>query len=366
MKIKIFEKFNSELENFWTKLESDSNSSVFQSYNWNKLWYDTIGFKQKLKLKIVLVFFENKVVMLFPFILKSSYGFNIISFIGDQQSDYLSPLINYKANLDLKNIWSSVISSLPNHDLIFFNKLTLFKNKANLDFLSLLKINEFNIAHSSSLSESLEDYNQRLRSKLKSDLNRQKRRLSNLGKLKFKIINDGTEFKKLVPKMISQKRDRYKKTNVPDPFINELVKDFYINLIDIKSTELIPHYSVLMLDDEIIAAHLGIIYRKRFYYLLPSYSSKYMVYSPGKIQLYFLIEHSILNNLNVFDFTIGGESYKKEWCDDSMKIYYYFRSNNLKGIFYKYFLKLVFVLRKNQFTWSLVRKSYIFINKLKK
>lgn len=365
MKINIYNEFNSELKNFWIELEKKSDISIFQTFDWNKSWFETIGSKKRIQLNIVLVLFNGKPIIIFPFILKKSFGFKIISFIGGQQSDYLFPLISSILDIDFKDTWSLVIDSLPHHDLIYLEKYTLFRSHANSNFASFLNLKEINISHSSSLPKSIETFNLKLRSKLKSDINRQKRRLSKLGKLEFQIITDSNEFKKLVPEMILQKRKRYKKTNVPDPFVNKDVQDFYINIIDIKSKNLIPHYSILKLDDKIIATHWGVIHKNIFYYLMPTYSSDFMVYSPGKILLYFLIEESINQELNIFDFTIGGESYKNEWCDDSLQIFYYHQSNSHKGLLLKYFMRLVNNSRNNKFIWNTIRKAYRFINKFK-
>lgn len=365
MKIKIYNQFNLELKNFWIELEKKSDISVFQTFYWNKSWYETIGNNKKTQLNIVLIFRNDIPVIILPFILTKSFGVNIISFIGDQQSDYLFPLISSSLDIDFKQTWSLVTQSLPKHDLIYFEKYTLFRNHANINFASVLKLKEFNISHSSTLPKTFEIFNIKLRSKLKSDINRQKRRLSKLGELKFEIITNNNDFKKLVPEMISQKRKRYKKTNVPDPFINEDVQDFYINFIDSKTEELIPHYSILKLDDKIIATHWGVIHKNRFYYLMPTYSVDFMVYSPGKILLYFLIEESIAQQLEIFDFTIGGENYKNEWCDDSLEIFYYLSSVSFKGIFYKYFLLIINQARQNKFIWNFIRKTYRFINKFR-
>ena len=365
MKINVYNQFSLELKNSWIELEKESDISIFQTFEWNKSWFETIGLKKGAQLYIVLVLHNDKPIIIFPFILKKSFGFKIISFIGDQQSDYLCPLINSSLDIDFKNTWSLVTKSLPNHDLIYLEKYTLFGNHANINFASVLNLKEVNISHSSSLPKTFEAFNLKLRPKLKSDINRQKRRLSKLGKLEFQIITDSNEFKKLVPEMILQKRKRYKKTNVPDPFINEDVHNFYINIVDIKSNNLIPHYSILKLGDKIIATHWGVIHKSRFYYLMPTYSADFMVYSPGKILLYFLIEESISQKLKVFDFTIGGESYKNEWCNDSLQIFYYLKSMSFKGVLYKSFLLLINYARQNKFIWDNIRKAYRLINEFK-
>ena len=47
MKIKIYNQFSIELKTFWIELEKKSDISVFQTFNWNKSWYETIGHNKK-------------------------------------------------------------------------------------------------------------------------------------------------------------------------------------------------------------------------------------------------------------------------------------------------------------------------------
>ena len=55
-------------------------------------------------------------------------------------------------------------------------------------------------------------------------------------------------------------------------------------------------------------------------------------YSPGRILLLKLIQWSIENGLKYFDFTIGNESYKKDWCDNQLELYKVIKPITLKGL----------------------------------
>ena len=57
-------------------------------------------------------------------------------------------------------------------------------------------------------------------------------------------------------------------------------------------------------------------------------------YSPGRLLLEHLIEWSIQNKLKVFDFTIGGEHYKKDWCDTETPLFEILKPFTLKGKMY--------------------------------
>ena len=44
-----------------------------------------------------------------------------------------------------------------------------------------------------------------------------------------------------------------------------------------------------------------------------------------------LIKWSIENRLNLFDFTVGEEHYKKDWCDSEIKLYEMVKPMTIKG-----------------------------------
>ena len=72
-----------------------------------------------------------------------------------------------------------------------------------------------------------------------------------------------------------------------------------------------------------------------FYYPMPAHEGgDWEKYSPGRLLLEHLLEWLIQNNLLVFDFTVGGEHYKKDWCDTETPLYETLESITFKGKLY--------------------------------
>ena len=85
-------------------------------------------------------------------------------------------------------------------------------------------------------------------------------------------------------------------------------------------------------NDKIIAASIGIIDNKRFYYLVPViFSEEFNSFSPGKILIDYLINWTLKNKMKVFDFGIGEETYKKYWSNCSTRIYRHLNYKGAKG-----------------------------------
>ena len=69
---------------------------------------------------------------------------------------------------------------------------------------------------------------------------------------------------------------------------------------------------------------------------MPTYEGgEWVRYSTGRLLLLELIKWSIENGLKYFDFTIGGEAYKKEWCDIEDNLYELINPVSFKGQFYE-------------------------------
>ncbi len=54
-------------------------------------------------------------------------------------------------------------------------------------------------------------------------------------------------------------------------------------------------------------------------------------FGPGVIQLMELMQHATENGHTVFDFTIGDESYKEQWCEVEVPLFDYVEPNTLAG-----------------------------------
>jgi CelD/BcsL family acetyltransferase involved in cellulose biosynthesis len=82
------------------------------------------------------------------------------------------------------------------------------------------------------------------------------------------------------------------------------------------------HLSALLLDDKVLAAHWGYVAADRFYHLMPAHETgEWLAYAPGRLLNEWLLEWSIGRGLKFFDFGIGDEPYKFDYCDVHVPLY---------------------------------------------
>ena len=76
--IKIYRKFEKNLETKWRLLENNNSLSPFQSYDWQSHWYNTVGKNLfNLDANIVVIEVKNKVTDIFPLCIKKSWCYLI-------------------------------------------------------------------------------------------------------------------------------------------------------------------------------------------------------------------------------------------------------------------------------------------------
>ena len=177
--------------------------------------------------------------------------------------------------------------------------------------------------------------------------------LKKLGKINFKIITNQSEKIKYINELFLQKNIQLKSIGSPSTFDSKDV-NFYKSFENINLKTINTHISYLKLNDALIAAHWGIVHKKRFYYLIPSLDVRDLSkYSPGRLLISLLIKWSISKKIDIFDFTLGDENYKKSWCNNESQLYNYLYLNNFKGF-------LLFILLKSKLVVkSFDRKHYI-------
>jgi CelD/BcsL family acetyltransferase involved in cellulose biosynthesis len=364
VKLIVFDSFCTELEKLWKELEPVSQHHVFQSHEWLKFWQNTIGDRTLRGVPWIaaVLDMDDQPRMIFPFGIRRHFGVRVLEFLGGGQADYQGPLIHNGWISDISNVesaWNLVCNALPRHDIRHLVKLPAQWCAEDNPMLRILKCKFQDSSYSSRLPEDVNKFQLRLRPKLKADTHRQRRRLSELGTVKFEVIDKNDTWLAALDVMIEQKRQRYRSTGVPDMFSDKAVQQFYRELPKRFAEEGRIHFSIVRLDDEILSTHWGAIYRDRFYFLLPTYESeKWGPYSPGRLLLSNLIEWCIQNGLKVFDFTIGGEDYKKDWCNSEMPLFEHLHIVTPIGLPYLSYILLRRRARRSTRVWSSITLIY--------
>ncbi len=360
--IKIFNSFNDDLKKIWRNLEDSYAEFPFQTFNWHKHWYETIGKKIKnYKVFIVCISINDSCKIILPLaIFKNFLGVKILLNIGGYHTDYKEPLIDSNYELDQNNteiLWNQINNKLPNYDVINFDKLIL--SNTNKIYLYKFRKKSYSMkSYQLYLYSKKNEFETIYKNKEYSEIKRQIKKLQQNGKLDFVIGQNKTQENKFINQMIIQKRMRFDQTKVWDSFKLKEHRNLYKYLSNIKDDKIKSHCSALILNNVIIATHIGITYKNKFYYLMPSFDMKFSKYSPGKILLMYLTKYCYENEYKEIDFTGGNEVYKQKISNKSFKLYCVIYPIRFKGYFYFYLLMVINFLKKRKLIYFFL--SYVF------
>ena len=348
--IKILRELDSNAKKYWQELESKAHNYCFQNYSWFENWFTKFRSKnKKFSPCIVIVSVDSKILYIFPFEIKKTFNIKILQWAGGRHADYCAPILikdfHIKKN-DFLILWKKVVNLIPDIDLIYFNKQPEFIEEIKNPFVEFLDNYEDSIVYSALLPKTWEEYTSTVLKKNFYTQNlRKERLLKNLGDVQFNIVTNQDEKKILVGKLIQQKNTRLKSLRINNIFGPKDL-DFYSSFENYDLETMKTHLCSLTLNNELIAIHWGIIYKNRFYYLLLSMKEENLgKYSPGRLLISSMIQWSIENKIRVFDFTLGGEEYKKNWSNNKSGLFNHLKLNNIKGLALYWILKVKLIVK---------------------
>ena len=346
----IHKSLNDTCKHAWRELEKKSNYNFFQSYDYIK----EIIVKSEIKTANIIIIYDNKeAIALLPFEIKKYFGFKVLQWIGTKKSDYCNPIIanNFYRNVDKKNflkLWNAITKNLDNFNLFFFNNQLSKIEKIENPFIKYFKTTAFSESFQIKLPDTFEDYKKIIREKDKKhfyEIHRTLIKLDNLKKnfeVKFytdNLTNAELSLKEIIKSKIKQLKIEKKKHNLNIDFI-----DIYEKLNNLNNHNFI--IAKLRVDNKIVSACFGIVYKNIFYYFIPILlTNNYSNFKIGKILLLKLIDWSISRKIKVFDFGLGAEKYKKYFSNSSTILHRYIDFKNFKGFFLFIFLRIIFYFK---------------------
>ena len=363
MQLKIYPSFPDELIDEILSEKSNYIIEPFLDPIWVNNWWKNIGKNEYNEIKYLNFINDENYKLIVPLVTREIFGLKIIEIAGGKVSDYLSPIFHKKLKLsrmDLIFIKEEIFKNFKNIDLIFFRKQKQYESTQNPILLLDKPIMGLHKSYSIKFDSFIQ--NKKIK-KIYNDNKRQLKRLNTMGEVSFVEAKDDNQKISILENMIFQKEDRYKKTNVWNMFGISYYKNFYYDLIRSNFNFLKIHISAVKVGNNFISTHLGFFDNETYYYLMPSFDNvNYKSYSGGNILLENLIKFAESKNINVFDFTIGNESYKQKWTNETNELFDVVLSNSIYGKFSKLLIQLIFFLKRIKLIDKIYKKIYKFIH----
>jgi len=321
----------SALEMEWRHFEQHADCTVFQTFDWLATWQRHIGQSQQIKPTIVIGRQDGNLVMIFPFVVEANGFVARASWLGSELSNYNAPIIatDFKLRLNglvIRDLWKGVerlLASQMGVDLIDLQRMPETIGEQSNPLLALNPVPHINNAYLTNLIGDWETYyaSKRSASTRRTDRKRQKR-LAEFGAIQFTTAVGQDQVASCVDALFEHKRAAYSKLGVVNFLQFPGYRDFFVSLATDAQSRRFTHVSRLDVGSVVAAANYGLVFRGTYFYILAGYDPGELARSgPGTAQLMELLRYSFDQGLQKFDFTIGDEPYKREWCDTELRLY---------------------------------------------
>ncbi len=329
----------SSVEAVWRRFEKVADGFVFQTYDFLATWYEHIGARANVDLQIVVAWGSKaKPLMILPLGIEKTGPLSKLSWLGGDLNDYNGPLLapNFRDHVapgEFVTLWDDIQAVLPAYDVA-----ELMRQPAMIDgqpnpFVELDTRLNASGAHMTTLGTDFDTYyDEKRNAKAKRHFRSRRKKLEAMGETVYVHPNSPKKIEASVEKLIDLKSAALNAMGATDFLAKPGYADFYKALTLKSGANGVAHVSHMEVAGEYVAGNWGLVHKGRFYYLLASYDGpKFGRYAPGVQALVETMRWAIDKGLDTFDFTIGDERYKHEWCETKIDLHDHLAAKTVKG-----------------------------------
>lgn len=295
----------------------------FQCRDHLEIWLETIGRAAGVDPFFVTVSDRTgNPLMMIPLGVTKRKGIRILAFLDAGVSDYNAPLLFPAADrlvhTGVAALWKAISSLAPPFDIAMLEKMPEFVGGRRNPLHDLATGQWKHSGHSILLDGSpIRD----LEKKRDYDDNQRKRkRLSEIGRLEFRIAQGRSEIQDVFEIFMRQKSRRYLETLGMPGFDVPGQRDYYLTM-----AQRLPGRGAMLAylktGDTVISTAWCLLAGNRFYYMMAGYEDGFFRrFSPGKLLLEELVGWCTANGFAAFDFGIGDEAYKLRWRQTNLPL----------------------------------------------
>lgn len=310
-----FNKITSYHEKWNTLCAKNTTNTIFQTFEWNKVWWDVFG--KENELYVIFAKDGNDLVGVAPLMVRSERKWNlkrrVITFIGDGASDY-SDFVIYNGRSDIllalvKYIlgrcdeWDEIrLLNFPEHS----KTIKIIYDVCNLKNLNIIM--DGNTHCPTLLIKDNIDYARKVSNK--KSLRRHHKYFVRQGQYEVLHLADRLDINLYLEAFFNQHINRWIGSKSPSLFEDKINKILFRQLTDELTKNKWIVFTVIKSKDVPIAFHFGFDYNNKFIWYKPSFEKSLSKYSPGEVLLKELLEYAIESKKDEFDFTVGKEPFK--------------------------------------------------------
>jgi CelD/BcsL family acetyltransferase involved in cellulose biosynthesis len=328
----------------WRSFERDADHTVFQSFDWLANWQRHIGTVQGTVPAIVVGREAGEeILFILPLAVETLGPLRRLTWLGSQLCDYNAPLLvdRFSARVSAERfllVWRDVAGLLRSDprfrfDLIDLEKMPECVGEQRNPFIDLDIRAHPSRAYAAVLCHDWEAFYAAKRSPATRKRERkQLRQLADHGQICFVDVEGRDDRTRTLTTLLEQKSQAFARMGVDDPFLRPGHREFFLAMANDPAMHGHIHVSRLDVGTRIAAANIGLKHRNCYYLILSSYDAGELSrFGPGRAHLHELLRHAIAQGFERFDFTVGDEPYKRDWCNIELNLHDYLRAVTFRG-----------------------------------
>jgi len=317
----------------------DLRMYIYQSREFLDIWLDTIGKASRIEpYFIVVTDGDGRPVLFLPLTIETKFNVRLLRFMDCGVADYNAPIVAADRTLsrqEFHEVWAEALAQLPSFDVIDLKKIASDIAGA-VNPLSYLDCTPFGESGHAIVLNRLREQTDTRRAvvRLRRKLQSHAKGLNQIGEPSFIVNPPAAEAARVAERLLELKRRKYQRTSTPDFLAAPGVERFYREMMSPGRLGAISHLSALTVGDTVASAHLGFIGRGRFYYIFPAYDTAFGRHRVGHLLLQHLIDQSVTQDFDTFDFGIGDAAYKNKWATHHLTLQCHERAVTAAGRVY--------------------------------
>ena len=359
------------LADIWTELEQSGDCSAFQTFAYVSAWFTHVGRTEGVTPCVVVGWDiedagagEGPLFIMPLGLTRSTFGTKL-GWLAAGVSDYQGPVLSKNFSLrvrpgQFKGLWRQIRETLPDHDIVELNSMAQKIGGQANPFMQLDGLSQHaSSAHMTRFNGDWDAYYDAKRSSGSKKRDRQKRRkLEEFGETTLVTPTDTAAIAETVNTLIAQKSVAFARMGIANIFDKPGMRDFYVALATDAAANGLIEVSRLEVGGAIAATNWGISFKGRFHYVLTSYDeqAEFANRGPGMVQLMELMKHASETGHTEFDFTVGDEGYKADWCEIETLLFDFVEAGSVLGLMIRLpkttFLKVKRFIKQTPVLWQ--------------
>src|SRR3954454_12224304 len=331
-------------ETEWNSFERHADCTVFQTYGFLAAWQCHVGTRSGTVAAVGMARDPaGQLLFTLPWAVESSGIVRRLTWLGSDLCDYNAPLLDtrFSRSVDAEHfvaLWQEVIAALRADPRFRFDCVDLPKMPETVGTQTNPFIHLPVLAHPSGayVAHLGSDWNAFYAAKRSASTRKKERKqlkqLGEFGEVRFVDVPGRAERERTLATLLGQKSHAFARMGVEDIFARPGHREFFQAIATDPELHELTHMSRLDIGTAIAAANLGLRFRDCYYLIVSSYhDGEFTRFGPGRAHLNELLRHAIACGFRRFDFTVGDEPYKRDWCDTELRLYDYLAPVTIRG-----------------------------------